>query len=155
MVKKARGQGKKNKPTPKQVKTGGTLRKPRKTVPFEMEHPTTIHARHELSLLGEDPDVIDWYCSVIAQWAEFGHSGASAEVTSDVLYRLMRGENLAPLTDSPDEWTDRSEVAGYPLWQSNRNPQMFSKDSGKTWFHFSELEEAKNTEEKEETNDEV
>jgi hypothetical protein len=90
-MKKSRGQGRKNRPTPKRVKP---VKKSLSALNFE--HPTVMHARYELELVGEDPRVIDWYCSVLAKWAELGHSGSSAELTADVLHRLMKGENLAP-----------------------------------------------------------
>jgi len=137
MVKKSRGQGKKNRATPKQV-----VKRKAKVADFRVEHPTVVRARYELMLIGEEPETIDWYCSILEKWASYGHSGTSAEVTADVLNRLMKGENLAPLTSDPDEWTDRSEISGYPLWQNNRNTQIFSKDGGATALHYSELEEA-------------
>ena len=134
MVKKTRGQGRKNRPTPKRVKP---VKKSLSALNFE--HPTVMHARYELELVGEDPRVIDWYCSVLAKWAELGHSGSSAELTADILHRLMKGENLAPLTADPAEWEDRSEISGYPLWQNLRNSQIFSTDGGVTAIHYSEL----------------
>jgi hypothetical protein len=96
-------------------------------------------------LIGEDPRIIDWYCSVLAKWAELGHSGSSAGLTADILHRLMKGENLAPLTADPAEWEDRSDISGYPLWQNNRNTQIFSTDGGVTAIHYTELEKTHET----------
>jgi hypothetical protein len=133
-MKKSRGQGRKNRPTPKRVKP---VKKGLSGLTFD--HPTVMHARYELELIGEDPRIIDWYCSVLAKWSELGHSGSSAELTADTLHRLMKGENLAPLTADPLEWEDRSDISGYPLWQNLRNTQIFSTDGGATAIHYSEL----------------
>ena len=93
------------------------------------------HARLELSLVGEEPEIIDWYVKVAETFAEFGHSGASAEYTLRVLEQLLRFKNLTPLTDDPAEWLD---VTSYtenktPMWQSLRNSAAFSSNGGKTY----------------------
>ena len=36
------------------------------------------HARYELELVGEEPEIIDWYVKVVKTFAEFGHTGESA-----------------------------------------------------------------------------
>lgn len=38
------------------------------------------HARRELEMIGEDADVVDWFVSVVREFASFGHSGGSASV---------------------------------------------------------------------------
>lgn len=99
------------------------------------------HARRELTLVGEDPDVIEWYCRVIEEYASFGHSGGSMEATLPVLEKLLRLKNLTPITDNPDEWTFHDEEKwGDPggIWQNKRNSQAFSKDGGKTYTVLSE-----------------
>lgn len=99
------------------------------------------HARRELELLGEEPDVIEWYLRVIGEFASFGHSGGSFAATLPVLIELLQFKNLKPLTDNPDEWNHISEdVAGEPggLWQSARNSEAFSNDGGKTYWLLSE-----------------
>lgn len=50
-----------------------------------------------------------------------GHSGFSAQQTAEIFRRLVKGEPLSPLTDSPDEWNEVS--AG--LYQSNRASFVF------------------------------
>ena len=55
-----------------------------------------------------------------------------------VLVRLLKQENLSPLTNNPDEWYDQSEVSGYPLWQSKRNSEAFSNNGGITYYLLSE-----------------
>lgn len=91
------------------------------------------HARRELELIGEDQDVIEYMVGVIAKFAEFGHSGGSASIMIPRLCALLRQEPLSPLTSDPDEWEDRTEMSGYPLWQNRRDSRAFSEDSGKTW----------------------
>ena len=50
------------------------------------------------------------------------------------LNRLLRYENLAPLTDEPREWVQ----IGDELWQSIRNRDAFSNNGGKTYKLYSE-----------------
>lgn len=92
------------------------------------------HARRELELLGEDSDFAESIVLSIAAFSNFGHSGASAAIAVEYLNKLLRYENLTPLTSSAEEWLDRSEISGYPLWQNVRNPAVFSKDSGTTSY---------------------
>lgn len=96
------------------------------------------HARRELALIGEDPDVVDWYAQVIAEFSKAGHSGGSASVAIQTLARLLQFENLAPLTSAPDEWENVSDQTGYEMWQNRRNSQAFSDDGGLTYWLLSE-----------------
>lgn len=96
------------------------------------------HARHELELIGEDTDVIDWFLRVVREFASYGHSGGSASVCIPRLDALLRYQNIAPLTADPSEWEDRTEMSGAPLWQSQRNPEAFSIDGGGTYYLLSE-----------------
>lgn len=63
-----------------------------------------------------------------------GHSGMSAMLVSELFSRLVDGEALTPLTNNPDEWMDRSDVSGVPLWQNNRNSKAFSSNGGTTYW---------------------
>lgn len=92
------------------------------------------HARRELALIGEDQDTTDWFLAVVAKYAEFGHSGGSHSVCLPRLVQLLNFENIAPLTNNPDEWVDHSAYSGTPLWQSVRNSKAFSTDGGKTYY---------------------
>jgi hypothetical protein len=67
------------------------------------------HARYELELVGEEPEIIDWYVKVVETFAEFGHTGESAEYTTRVLEQLLRYKNLTPLTDDPAERSTQSK----------------------------------------------
>lgn len=96
------------------------------------------HARTELELLGEEPEVIDWFIRVIDEFASFGHSGGSASICIPILNKLLRFENLTPLTDDPKEWIDVAEYSGFKWWQNARNGEAFSKDGGKTYTLLSE-----------------
>jgi hypothetical protein len=100
------------------------------------------HARYELELVGEEPEIIDWYVKVADTFAEFGHTGESAEYTLRVLEQLLRFKNLTPLTDDPAEWMDISEYTseGTKLWQSVRNSAAFSINDGKTYSLMHEEE---------------
>lgn len=92
------------------------------------------HARRELELIGEDPETIQGYLRVVQAFADMGHSGGSASVAIPVLTALFSFENLAPLTDNPDEWIQHENS----LWQNVRNSEAFSKDGGKTFYLLSE-----------------
>lgn len=95
------------------------------------------HARAELLRQGEDQTTIDWYLSVIEVFVAFGHSGGSAACTIPVLNALLQYENLTPLTRDPEEWAHIAEhVWGEEggVWQSRRNPAMFSLDGGESYY---------------------
>lgn len=95
-----------------------------------------LHARRELELCGqmaEDPEFAESLIAAVRAFASYGHSGGSAMVGVDMLTHLLRYEALSPLTSDPAEWMDRSEESGVPMWQSVRDPAVFSEDGGKTW----------------------
>lgn len=92
------------------------------------------HARRELELLGEDPDTTRGLLRVLRAFADMGHSGESAAVAIPMLERLLRFENLTPLTDDPAEWN----LVDDGLWQSRRCSEAFSRDAGKTYYRLSE-----------------
>ena len=101
------------------------------------------HARRELQLIGEDPEMIDWYCRVINEFASFGHSGGSASVAIPVLHELLQHHPLTELTDDSVDWMDRSqESGGNPIWQNRRDSRAFSSDGGKTYYLLHECEAA-------------
>jgi hypothetical protein len=83
--------------------------------------------------MAEDPEYAESIIKAVEGFTSFGHSGGSAEVAIDQLTRLLRFENLAPLTDDSDEWIDRSAESQYPLWQNARNSKAISPDGGKTY----------------------
>ena len=92
------------------------------------------HARAELELIGEDPAYAASLVAAVAAFASFGHSGGSAMCAIEQLTALLQFENLAPLTADPDEWEDRSEMTGVPVWQSKRNSKAFSENGGQTYW---------------------
>lgn len=96
------------------------------------------HAKYELDLCGqmaEDPAFAQSIIAAVAAFASYGHSGGSAGVAIDMLHHLLQRRHISPLTSSPDEWEDRSEQSGYPMWQNRRDSAAFSNDGGIThWF---------------------
>lgn len=92
------------------------------------------HARTELDLIGEDPAYAASLVAAIAALSSFGHSGGSMMCAIDQLNRLLRFENLAPLTSDPDEWIDQSGPSSYPIWQNKRCSSAFSSDGGATYY---------------------
>ena len=96
------------------------------------------HARRELALIGkngEDPALTENIVAMLAVFASFGHSGASAEIAADYVAKLLHKQNLTPLTSSPGEWDDVSHMSSVPLWQNLRNSKFFSEDGGRTCYH--------------------
>jgi hypothetical protein len=79
---------------------------------------------------------------LVKLFAKQGHSGFSAMLTLDVFDKVAKFKTLTPITSDPDEWFDvRENIGGdEPLWQSKRNPAMFSNDGGKTWYDIDEPE---------------
>lgn len=101
------------------------------------------HAERELRAAGlfdEDSDYDGMLgpaaLDIVRVFADQGHSGFSAALTTDIVTRLMRYEALTPITDDPDEWMHiADDVAGQPnLWQSTRQPDLFSHDGGRSWY---------------------
>lgn len=95
------------------------------------------HARRELELCGqtaEDPDYAESIVKAVEAFTSFGHSGGSAMMAIEQLHTLLQFKNLAPLTDDPSDWLDRTEMSGYPMWQNRRNSTAFSDDGGKTYW---------------------
>jgi|SRR6185503_2117368 len=99
------------------------------------------HARRELELIGEEPETIEWYLSVIQAFADFGHSGGSASVAIPVLNELLQFKPLAPLTYEPDEWVRHEGCAlgGGDLWQNVRDSRIMSYDGGRTHYNVEDL----------------
>jgi hypothetical protein len=99
------------------------------------------YARRELELLEEDDETIEGYLKVMEAFSDMGHSGGSASVAIPVIDKLLRYQNLTPLTDDPGEWNKISdEQSGEEgLWQSQRNPEAFSKTGGRTYYLVSEM----------------
>lgn len=102
------------------------------------------HARRELEILGAEEDDIQHMLKVVQAFADVGMSGSQAAWHISLLPELLQFKNLAPLTDDPDEWQDRSAECGYALWQSRRNAAAFSIDGGRTYYLLSEGATANN-----------
>lgn len=99
------------------------------------------HARHELELCGqyaEDPEYSESIISAVEAFASYGHSGGSAMIAREQLHALLGFKALSPLTSDPAEWIDQSEASGTPMWQNRRDPAVFSKDGGVTWYSLDE-----------------
>lgn len=91
------------------------------------------HARRELDRSGEDRAMVATLVAAVAVVAAYQPSGSQHQHMVGLLGMLLRGEPLTPLTANPDEWVDRSPVAGSPLWQNIRDSRAFSEDGGRTY----------------------
>ncbi len=99
------------------------------------------HARRELELISETPEIINVYLKVIQSFDELGMSGLSASVAIPTIMELLSLKNLSALTDDPAEWVHHTEnvwggVDG--IWQNRRNGEAFSMDGGKTYYLISD-----------------
>lgn len=95
------------------------------------------HAKNELRLLGEDRDTTEGLLKVVQAFADMGHSGGSAFIAIDMLERLLRFENLTPITSGPWEWQHHTAVVWNGkngIWQNRRNSRLFSEDGGVTYW---------------------
>ena len=93
------------------------------------------HARRELALIGEEPDVIEMYIRTIRGFASYGHSGGSASIAIPVINQLLQYKALSPLTANPGEWNE----VGSNLWQNARQSDAFSEDGGQTYYILDEV----------------
>lgn len=118
---------------------------PIKQEPEEVFNPETsnlvAHAKRELSLAGIDNADSDYggaiataVTELVTTFASQRHSGCSAQITIEILNRLLRYETLTPLTDNPGEWQSVSQHFNEPMWQNIRSPKHFSRDGGKTYY---------------------
>lgn len=99
------------------------------------------HAQRELELAGLFDKDADYggatgaaVIELMEVFAKQGHSGGSAMLVRELFSKLSAFENLTPITDNPEDWIDRTQESGEPMWQSKRNPKIFSKDGGKTHY---------------------
>ena len=97
------------------------------------------HAKSELRRIGytgEEPEgdpnrwMWDNVVAVVETFAAGGHSGTSASYAIGIIEKVLRFENVTPLTNDPDEWQDVSDG----LWQSRRRADAFSEDAGATYY---------------------
>lgn len=93
-----------------------------------------FHAKKELDLIGMKEDSEDEMdtmmrrniLEVVEIFSKQGHSGFSAGEAINILDKLLRFQNLSPLTGEDDEWMDMSEYCdGEPLWQNIRCYNVF------------------------------
>lgn len=99
------------------------------------------HAEREMKLVGLDKSESDYNgmlykatLDLIKTFSKQGHSGMSASMVIDLFTKLSSYKTLSDITSKKSDWMDVSEMSGQPMWQSNRNPSIFSKDGGSTWY---------------------
>lgn len=108
------------------------------------------HAEREMRLAGlyekgadYDGMIPEAVMALVKAHAAQGHSGMSHALTLSIFNRVVNFKTLAPITSSPEEWTDVSDAMGRPCWQSKRQSSVFSEDGGKTWHDIDAPEEKK------------
>lgn len=92
-----------------------------------------VHARRELELIGEEPETIDDYLRVVRAFCSTDISDVPG-ISVSVLTSLLLGQNLAPITDNPQDWIK----VGPNTWQNRRNGEAFSENGGTSYYLLSE-----------------
>jgi hypothetical protein len=85
------------------------------------------HAEEELKYIRGDEYndmVADAVLEIIRVFADQGHSGFSASITTNIVEKLMRFEPLTPLTGEDNEWNQIKDN----LYQNRRSPRVFKED---------------------------
>lgn len=75
---------------------------------------------------------------LVDKFAAQGHSGFSAGLTLELFNTVASFKPLTPITSNPDEWME----VGTGMWQSKRQPSLFSRDGGKSWYDIDAMEPA-------------
>ena len=91
----------------------------------------TKHVRSEISRI--DTDVVLNCTNIARVFSLERHSGGSASIVIPWIQKALSWEPIAPLTGEEDEWLDRSEEAGYPLWQNRRCSRVFKDADGSAY----------------------
>ena len=90
--------------------------------------PLVHHIRREVGRI--DSDVVLNCTNIARVFSLEGHSGGSASIVIPWIERALSWEPIAPLTGEADEWEDRTEISGYPLWQNKRCSRVFKDAEG-------------------------
>jgi len=108
------------------------------------------HAEREMRIAGlydADSDyagmIPEAVMKMIRPFAEEGHSGMSASLTLEIFNRLARYKTLTAPTCDPSEWMEVSDMCSVeqrPVFQSKRDPSLFSNDGGKTYYSVDDKE---------------
>lgn len=111
------------------------------------------HAVRELKLAGMGDSDSDYggalnspVLDIVKVFCEQNHSGGSAACTIGMLEKLLRFENLTPITDNPEDWENINNKGFFKdkfikdIWQCKRNPALFSNDGGKTYYSVNDKE---------------
>jgi hypothetical protein len=98
------------------------------------------HAKREFEALGWPGDcdmqamVCDNVIELIEAFSKQGHSGSSAPYVLNIFEQLARFNPIAPLTGEDNEWTDVAKENGEPLYQNNRDSEVFKNNEGAYWI---------------------
>ena len=89
----------------------------------------------------------DSVLEIVEIFAKQGHSGYSAELTVQILEKLLRYKPINPITFTPDQWNEINISSdGVITHQHRKKSTIFSDDNLKTWYDLDEWEKNKNGE---------
>ena len=99
------------------------------------------HAENEMRLAGlydKDADygglIPQAVMALVKVHAEQGHSGGSHQIVMEIFNLVANYKTLSPITDDSAEWLPDRGGVNEPMWQSNRDPSLFSTDGGKSYY---------------------
>ena len=99
------------------------------------------HAEREMrlaGLYGKDSDygglIPKAVMALVTAHADQGHSGGSHQIVMEIFNLVANYKTLTPVTDDPAEWIGGRGSPGESMFQSNRDPSLFSTDGGKTYY---------------------
>jgi len=98
-----------------------------------------------------DGDLGNSVLELIKVFARQDHSGGSATAVRELFTKLSSWKPLSPITNNVDEWMEvgdqdppRTPTGVGKVWQSRRNPALFSEDAGATYYDIDEWSAAQN-----------
>ena len=98
------------------------------------------HAKKEFEILGWPGDdsmqkmICDNIIELLQCFSNQGHSGFSANYALNLFKKLANFDPIAPLTGDKSEWNDISGSSGEPMWQNNRDSEIFKGIDGKAYW---------------------
>jgi hypothetical protein len=66
--------------------------------------------------------------------------GTTMKAAIGLFIMLVNMRLISPITDSEEEWANKTDLEkGIALWQNVRDPNLFSGDSGKTYYVLDDI----------------
>lgn len=101
-----------------------------------LDDPRLKDAKKELELLGMDKDDAQLILIIVLSFMDLTATAfePDKDVYMDIIKTLVKGKNITPLTNNPQEWKQVTPT----LWRNKRNNDAFSSDGGLSFWLTSE-----------------